>query len=285
MAEQAEELVTRALEGSRTALEQIIELIQDKVYALSLRMLFHPMDAEDATQEILVKVITNLRGFRFEGPFQAWVYRIAANHLKTTRKRRAEHKVFSLESAQANIDRAQARGWFSSPLEAPAPLLELEMRSACTQALLLTLDRDLRLAFILGVVIKVSGKEGAYILGITPEAFRKRLSRSRRRVTGFLQANCGLFSQANPCFCAGIAAGHVGQGWIDPQKPLFATAANPGEDQATLRDYMKELDDLGKLSAMFHAFPRTRSPQDFAAYIKEVLDSGEYRILEEPQIH
>ena len=67
-------------------------------------MFFHPTDAEDATQEILIKIITNLNGFRFQGPFRAWVYRIAANYLSGTRKRRAERRGLDFE-------RAQASGW------------------------------------------------------------------------------------------------------------------------------------------------------------------------------
>ncbi len=59
-----EELVIEAVEGSRSALEEIVLRIQDRIYHLALRMLSHPEDARDASQEILIKVITNLKGFR-----------------------------------------------------------------------------------------------------------------------------------------------------------------------------------------------------------------------------
>ena len=168
-----EELISLATQGSREALEEVVRRIQDPVYAMALRMLFHPADAEDATQEILIKVITHLEGFRFEGPFLAWVLRIAANHLKAARKSRVKKmQHMTMDKAQGIIDRAEARGWFSQPMEA-------EMRSACTQALLQALDREHRLAFVLGAVIEVSSTEGAYIQEISPEAFRKRLSRAR----------------------------------------------------------------------------------------------------------
>jgi hypothetical protein len=117
-----EELVVEASSGSSRALEELVLRIQDQVFALSLRMLYHPSDAEDASQEILIKVITNLHGFRFEGPFRGWVMRIAANHLKATRKRASEQKGLDLERAQARLDKADARGWFVRPLEAPEPL-------------------------------------------------------------------------------------------------------------------------------------------------------------------
>ena len=53
-------------------------------------MLWHPQDAEDATQEILVKVATRLSTFRGDARVTTWVHRIAVNHLLTTRRRRAE---------------------------------------------------------------------------------------------------------------------------------------------------------------------------------------------------
>src|SRR6476469_10004830 len=92
-----ETLVEQDKEGSKTALEAIILGIQDQVYNLALRMLWHPADAEDATQEILIKVLTQLSQFRQESAFTTWVYRIATNYLLTTRKRRAEVQQVTFE--------------------------------------------------------------------------------------------------------------------------------------------------------------------------------------------
>jgi RNA polymerase sigma factor (sigma-70 family) len=89
-ARRIETLVEQAKEGNREALEQVIETIQDRVYGLAIRMLSNPSDAEDATQEILIKVVTHLAEFRGESAFTSWVYRIACNHLLTTRKDGAE---------------------------------------------------------------------------------------------------------------------------------------------------------------------------------------------------
>ena len=281
-----EELVSRATRGSREALEEIVRRIQDPVYAMALRMLFHPADAEDATQEILIKVITHLESFRFEGAFQAWVLRIAANHLKAARRSRVKKmRDMTMEKAQAIIDRAEARGWFSQPLAAPEPIMEVEMRSACTQALLQALDRDHRLAFILGAVIEVSGNEGGYILNISPEAFRKRLSRARARVKEFLRTNCGFFDASNRCNCAGVLAGHVKQGWIDPKRPVFVSDSANSEDPIQLRNYLRELDELGRITAFYKSVLNKKSNTDFAGIVKTLVEDKNYRILSDPQIN
>ena len=67
-------LVEAAIEGDKKALEDVILKIQDKIYGLALRMLYNPSDAEDAAQEILLKIITHLSTFRGESAFTTWIY-------------------------------------------------------------------------------------------------------------------------------------------------------------------------------------------------------------------
>jgi len=59
-----EDLVEQAKSGDKDVLEEIIRRIQDKIYGLAIRMLYIPANAEDAVQEILVKVITHLGTFK-----------------------------------------------------------------------------------------------------------------------------------------------------------------------------------------------------------------------------
>jgi RNA polymerase sigma factor (sigma-70 family) len=242
-------------------------------------MLFLPSDAEDATQEILTKVVTHLKSFRFEGKFEGWVLKIAANHLKTAMKGRVEKRELTMEKASEVIDRAEAMGWFSGPLEAPEPLLTLEMHLACTQALLLALDRPHRLALILGVIMECSSSEAAYILDIPPATYRQRLSRARKRVLDFLSANCGLFDGANRCRCEGILTNHVKRGWIDPKRPLFVSASAEGKPLDGLGRYLKELDKLSRVSAFFKYFPRPECATDFAKTVKGMLESKDFLVL------
>ena len=81
-----ESLVQRAANGDRAALEEALAGVQDLVFNLSLRMLGTFHDAEDASQDILVKVMTRLSSFRGESAFDTWVFRIAVNHLRDYKK-------------------------------------------------------------------------------------------------------------------------------------------------------------------------------------------------------
>ena len=73
--------IEKAVAGDKEALERIVLNLQDMVFNLSLRMLGTFPDAEDAAQDILLKVITHLATFRGESAFTTWVFRIATNHL------------------------------------------------------------------------------------------------------------------------------------------------------------------------------------------------------------
>src|SRR5687767_10151787 len=91
-------LVARAADGDKGAVEELVREIQDDVYRMALRVI-GPGDAEDAAQEILVKVVTHLATFRRDSAFRTWVFRIAANHLLNMRRGKME--IFSFEMMEA----------------------------------------------------------------------------------------------------------------------------------------------------------------------------------------
>ena len=84
-------LVLRARSGDRQALEDLVHRHQAWIYNIAVRMLHHPQDAEDATQEILIKVLTRLASFEGRSSFRTWLYRIVVNHVLNMKRGRVEH--------------------------------------------------------------------------------------------------------------------------------------------------------------------------------------------------
>lgn len=84
------ELVCQAEGGHREALEQLITRHQAWIYNIVLRMVYLPQDAEDATQEILVKLMTTLSTFVGKSSFRTWLYRIVVNHVLNMKRGRAD---------------------------------------------------------------------------------------------------------------------------------------------------------------------------------------------------
>ncbi|MDY6952947.1 MAG: sigma-70 region 4 domain-containing protein, partial [Thermodesulfobacteriota bacterium] len=163
--------------------------------------------------------------------------------------------------------------------EAEEKLLAEEVRIGCMQGLLICLDRDLRLAFILGEVFEVTSKEGAYILGVTPEAFRKRVSRGKRRLQAFMVKNCGLVNPQNPCRCDQQVYRDLQSGWIKRDKLHFA--GRPCHDQGApdVREPLNELEEMVRVITLFRSYPHYAAPGSFRTLVKDLIDSGRYKIL------
>ncbi|TGM19977.1 RNA polymerase sigma factor [Leptospira meyeri] len=203
-------LLESSLAGKTKALEELIQIFQPKLFSLALKFLWNPEDAEDATQEILVKVITNLGSFRKESKLSTWIYQIASNHLINVQKSKMERRKIHLRAIREELHRTQKS--YYSPSEFPTITLEeesspnvselvLHVQVACTYSMLQGLSRPYRMAYLLGEVFQTSSEEGATVMGIRPEAFRQKLSRARKQMETFLGKECGLTNAENPCHC------------------------------------------------------------------------------------
>ena len=81
-----EDVARRAIDGDRDALDRLVRDLQGHIYGLALRMLWNREDAEDATQETLVRVVTRLAQFDFRSKLKTWVYRVAVNYILDVKK-------------------------------------------------------------------------------------------------------------------------------------------------------------------------------------------------------
>src|SRR5215831_3458166 len=216
-------LVLRAKSGDAAAVEDLIVRHQPWIYNIAVRMLYHPQDAEDATQEILVKALTALSSYEGRSRFRTWLYRIAVNHVLNTKRGRLEPPTMSFGCYAHGLDRTPD---LDLPDQRSVPvdvrLLVEEARLSCTTGMLLCLDREQRLAYILGEIFEVADVVGAELLEISRDNFRQRVARARRDLHSFMTDRCGLVNRANPCRCAKKTRGFMKAGYVDPEHLLFA---------------------------------------------------------------
>jgi RNA polymerase sigma factor (sigma-70 family) len=86
-------LVRRCLRGDAEAIASLVNAFQAEVYGLCVRLLGHRHDAEDVTQEVLLRVFRGLDGWDSTRPLRPWVMGIAVNRCRTwltQRSRRPE---------------------------------------------------------------------------------------------------------------------------------------------------------------------------------------------------
>ncbi|PJZ71189.1 RNA polymerase subunit sigma [Leptospira perolatii] len=242
------EPIRHALQNRPGALEKLLRDVQDYIFNLSLRMLWDPTDAEDATQEILLKVANNLGGFRFESKFTTWVYSVASNHLLTARKPKASSRVISLSKFREEVIHSGNVKRFEEEIE--DKLLEEEIRLGCVHAVLLRLTNSDRLVFVLSTVFGMGGEEGAQVLEISPENFRQKLSRAKKKLSSFLSENCGMWAGEKACPCLGIPK-HIlkenqenGKFFAELRK---LKKQNPYLEEPSLATELKQIDKLAQI--------------------------------------
>lgn len=220
--------IERAVAGDQKALEEVLAGVQDLVFNLSLRMLGLLPDAEDATQEILIKVMTRLSSFRQESSLSTWVFRIALNHLRDYKKGMFAQRPLSFEIYGEDIASGRERDVPDLGGGVDQGLLERELKLSCTNVMLQCLDAESRCIYVLGTMFRLDSRVAADILGLNPAAYRQRLSRIRKKVGAFLGEYCGL--GGGGCSCKRrtnyAIATHIGDGEGEFPRPgapcLFA---------------------------------------------------------------
>ncbi len=225
------ELVQASLGGSKQALEMLILRHQPFIYNVALKMTASAQDAEDITQEVLLKAITNLSQFEGKSAFRTWLYRIVFNHILNMKKRSREEMFVSFEGYGQFLDATPDAELTQDEAIALKEAIE-EVKFGCMSGMLLCLDREQRLTFILGEVFGIDHRLASEFLEISPDNFRQRLARARRDLYNFMNNKCGLVNKSNPCRCPKKTKGMIQMGIVDPERLQFNT------------DYVQRIRDL-----------------------------------------
>lgn len=269
-------LVEQATAGDRDALETLILHVQDLVFNLSLRMLGTFADAEDATQDILLKVITHLSSFKKESAFSTWVFRIAVNHLKNYKKHMFAHHPLSFEFYGEDIKNGKIFDVPDLTQNVEKAVLAEELKMSCTNVMLQCLDTDSRCIFVLGTMFHADSRIAGDILEMSPEAYRQRLSRVRRKMADFLGEYCGEYGNGT-CRCANRVNYAIQSHRISPSHQDY-TAADEISRQTMLdvKEAMEEIDDL----AQHFSFARLYStPEQTRQFIRDFLESASFSVV------
>ena len=247
-------LVERACSGDAAAIELLIAAVERPIYNLAVRMLWHPEDARDATQDILVRIVTRLSSFRGESRFTSWCYAIAANHLRGVRKSRVEESGYTFESFEAELHEPATTS--ADPNDPEYAVAVEEVKIGCTLGMLQCLDREHRLAYILGEILELDHHEAASIAGTTPAAFRQRLSRARKAIIAFTQRVCGIVDERNACRCAQRASYAIEKGRVRLGEPLFGEGVRESARRfGDVEREVRRLEALRRVAALYRAHP------------------------------
>ena len=270
-------LVHKATEGDKKALETLVTDAQDIVFNLSLRMLGTFVDAEDAAQDILLKMITHLSSFKGGSAFTTWVFSIAVNHLKNYKKHMFARYPLSFEYYGDDIENGKIQDVPDLTQNVEKDILAEELKMSCTNVMLQCLDAESRCIFILGTMFKIDSRIAGDILGMTPEAYRQRLSRVRKKMAEFLGQYCGEYGNGR-CKCRDRVNYAIQSHRLNPLGLDYVAAAEiPVETMLDVKNAMEDIDDL---SQDFSFCKPYQSSERTKHLIKEFLDSTQLSVIQ-----
>lgn len=270
-------LVTAAVGGDRGALEALVRQHQTWIYNVAFRMVMVPSEAEDVTQDVLVKVLTKLSSYDPErGAFRTWLYRIVVNHVLNMKSRGYEKHITGFETYYAFVDQIPDQEADDTP---ETNLMTEDLKVGCVMGTLLCLNRKQRLAFVLATGFGASDAVGSEVLGVSKDAFRKTLSRARGKLRQYMNGNCGVVNPAAPCRCRKKIKSFIDSGAYSVDRLNFVAPDRPrmgemmGEFQDDFEAEMKE-----PISALHREHPFYEG-KDLVPWLREVLERPGFQEL------
>jgi len=166
--------------GEPQAVEQAIETLQSAVYAFGMKVCGHPEDAEDTTQETLIRLARSLKDFPNARALAVWLYKVAKSQCLMSRRKSKFAPAQMLSLDELMPDRMEAasplmKSWAVSPEQL---VLREESRARLEQAVL-ALPKHYRLVLILRDMEQLDTKEVAEVLEISEDTVKMRLHRAR----------------------------------------------------------------------------------------------------------
>ena len=161
-------LAIAARAGDRAALEQLLHEHADRIHAVCRRILGHPEDALDATQEAMIAVARGIARFDGTSRVSTWIYRVATNAALDELRRRKRRPV-PAEPELAGAPRSDLRGEGTDVVDARLDI----------DAALASLPEDFRVAVVLRDLCDLDYAEIADVLDLPPGTVRSRIARGR----------------------------------------------------------------------------------------------------------
>ena len=260
------QLINEALSGDKVSLSELIKKHYAYTFNVCLKMLYSHQDAEDVNQEIWTKTIVSLKNFKKRSTFTTWLYRIAVNHILDMKKKSIELAISKgFDAYSENLDIIPSQELNAEEKTVMTAAVE-EAKISCMSGMLMCLDRDQRLIYVLGDIFNIGHNVGSEIFNVSLANFRKKLSRARNDLFNFMNNQCSLVNKNNPCSCSKKTKGFIKVGYVNPENLEF----NANFTTKIHENIIQRSDSLDNLRDNYH----TKLFQDlpFEEHSKNALD-------------
>lgn len=269
-------LVNEILEGNKNSLNGLILRHQPFIYNIAWKMLGDATQAEDLTQEALVKIISNLRSFNHKSSFRTWAYSIVRNHFLNDQKKPSNMFASNFEELGIMLDAAPSIDISAEEQQLKKEEIR-EVRLQCLSGMLLCLTKEQRLIYIIGDIFGADHNIGAEVMGLSKDNFRKKLSLARKDLYNFMQNKCGLVNKANPCRCHKKVTVALDYGMVDAKNLLFNRQEFSTFKQALETDSNYLVDESERLYTELHQEHSYQTHFDKKNFIEAIIENPNWR--------
>jgi len=182
-------ILAKARRGDTDAFERLISDYERKLYAVCLRMMASPQDAQDALQDAMLRIWRGLPEFDERARFATWAYRVTTNACLDALRKKKTRSASSLEALEE-------QGYLpEDPSASPEEIVITDSRRQAVQEALSMLSPDARAALLLRDIQGESYESVAESLGLTLGTVKSRIHRAREKLAGILAGNPELFER------------------------------------------------------------------------------------------
>ncbi len=271
------ELIQKTLEGDKKAVDDLLRKHQPYIYNIAWKMVQNPVDAADLAQEAMIKIITNLSKFNHKSTFRTWAYRIVVNHfLNDQHKRGNEQFLSSFEEMSHALDTIPDHDMSEMEQQESKALIR-EMNLSCMSGMLLCLNREQRLVYIIGEMLGGDHTIGSDILQISKDNFRAKLRKARKDLYNFMNDKCGLINKNNPCRCHKKVKVAVENQVIDVKHLLFNRKEFDRFKSQIREDADFMFDDIDKKYAELYLDMTFKTDFDKKSFISSVIEDANWK--------
>lgn len=193
-------VIRMAQRGDEGAFERLYRLHSARVYALCMRMLRNPDEAEDSTQEVFLHVFRKIQGFRGASAFSTWLHRVAVNTVLMRIRGSKQAKAALVENTDGNEETGTPR----RELGAPDLHLEGYIDRVAIENAIKQLPPRCKLMFVLYDIQGYAHSEIAKLLGCSVGNAKSQLHKARVRLRKLLRPDTDHHEPGNGS--AGLAA-------------------------------------------------------------------------------
>lgn len=271
-------LIDKIKEGNRQALEELVQRHYPYIYNVALKFFNGLQDAEDAAQEVVIKLITKIDSYNPEkAKLRTWLYRIVFNHYLNAKKSGPEKiLVDGFNTFFGIIDDVPDHDLSNEDEQEMKELIE-EVQITCMAGMLMCLNREQRLIYIVGDLFDIDHNLAAEIFEITPANFRKKLSRTRKELYNWMNDKCGLVNKNNSCRCPKKTRGFIEKGFVNPEQMKWNSNFSKrifelSDEKAAIM--AEERDMIYHRLYKEHPFKDTANKSE--AILTEILDNNDF---------